>query len=129
MIRTLKFLKPYAGFILIVIFLLFIQANADLALPDYLSKIVNIGIQQGGVENPIPAIIRQSRMNQVGAIMNETDFTRILSSYTILTPPSDNYPVKVQNLDFTISEPVYLLKDIDVNEICLLYTSPSPRDS
>ena len=42
------------------IILLFAQANFDLALPDYLSRIVNYGIQQGGVENAVPIAIRQS---------------------------------------------------------------------
>ncbi len=51
MIRLAKYLKPYLPMILLAIVLLFVQANADLALPDYLSRIVNNGIQQGGVEN------------------------------------------------------------------------------
>ncbi len=46
LIRLLKYLKPYSFFILAAIIMLFIQANADLALPDYMSRIVNIGIQQ-----------------------------------------------------------------------------------
>ncbi len=49
MLRLVKYLKPYLLLILIAIALLFVQANADLALPDYMSKIVNYGIQQGGV--------------------------------------------------------------------------------
>jgi ATP-binding cassette subfamily B protein len=49
--------------VLITILLLFVQANADLALPDYMSKIVNVGIQQGGIENAVPTAIRQSEMN------------------------------------------------------------------
>jgi ABC-type multidrug transport system fused ATPase/permease subunit len=60
MLRLLKYLKPYLFLILLAIALLFVQANADLALPDYMSKIVNIGIQQGGVENAIPVAVRQT---------------------------------------------------------------------
>ena len=60
MLRLFKYLKPYWLLILIAVALLFVQANADLALPDYLSKIVNNGIQQSGVENAVPAAIRQS---------------------------------------------------------------------
>ncbi len=65
MLRLRKYLKPYLLLILITIVLLFVQANADLALPDYLSRIVNNGIQQGGVENAVPVAIRQSQMDKL----------------------------------------------------------------
>ena len=62
MLRLLKYLKPYLLLILIAIgLLLFVQANSDLALPDYMSKIVNNGIQQNGIESAVPTAIRQSR--------------------------------------------------------------------
>ena len=48
MLKILKYYKPYLGNILLVVVLLFIQANAELALPDYMSKIVDIGIMKGG---------------------------------------------------------------------------------
>ena len=68
MLRLLKYLKPYTLLILLTIVLLFVQANADLALPDYLSGIVNVGIQQGGVENAVPDAIRQSQMDKLLAL-------------------------------------------------------------
>jgi ATP-binding cassette subfamily B protein len=71
MIRLAKYLKPYRGMILLTIVLLFAQANFDLALPDYLSDIVNVGIQQGGVENAVPAAIRQSQMDKLLLFMSE----------------------------------------------------------
>ena len=49
-----NYAKPYLPAIALAICLLFLRANADLALPDYLSNIVNVGIQQGGVEDPVP---------------------------------------------------------------------------
>jgi ATP-binding cassette subfamily B multidrug efflux pump len=52
--KLIRFLKPYAGAILAAVVLLFVQANLELALPDYLSRIVTVGIQQGGVESAIP---------------------------------------------------------------------------
>lgn len=48
MTKILKFFKPYLGNIAAAIVLLFLQANAELALPDYMSKIVDIGILKGG---------------------------------------------------------------------------------
>ena len=41
--RLIKYLRPYLGLILAAIALLFGQANCDLALPDYMSRIVNVG--------------------------------------------------------------------------------------
>jgi len=55
-----RFLKPYWLSVVLVIALLFVQANADLALPDYLSRIVNIGIQQNGIEADLPPVLRAS---------------------------------------------------------------------
>ena len=51
MVRLIKEFKPFVVSIIIVIVLLFLQASTELALPDYMSKIVNIGIQQNGIEN------------------------------------------------------------------------------
>ena len=56
MIKLLKYLKPYVVYIILTIGLLFVMANADLALPDYLSRIVNVGIQQNGIEKRRPKI-------------------------------------------------------------------------
>ncbi len=84
MLRLVKYLKPYTLLILLAIALLFVQANADLALPDYLSDIVNVGIQQGGVANAVPVAIRQSEMNKLTLFMSPADKTRVLSAYTLV---------------------------------------------
>ncbi|MDX9784476.1 MAG: ABC transporter ATP-binding protein [Spirochaetia bacterium] len=57
MIKILKYYKPYIGSIALVILLLFIQANAELALPDYMSKIIDIGIMKEGGEQGQAAYI------------------------------------------------------------------------
>ncbi|NFI67903.1 ABC transporter ATP-binding protein, partial [Clostridium botulinum] len=48
MLKIIKHLKPFIASILLVLGLLFVQAVCDLSLPDYMSNIVNVGIQQGG---------------------------------------------------------------------------------
>jgi len=85
MIRLFKYLKPYILLILLAIALLFVQANADLALPDYMSKIVNNGIQQGGVENAVPQAIRQSEMNKLVIFMSADN--QALSSRAVWKTP------------------------------------------
>ena len=65
MLKLIRYLKPYIWLILLTIVFLFVQANADLALPDYLSKIVNNGLQQGGVESAVPLAIRKGQMEKI----------------------------------------------------------------
>ena len=54
MFKLAKYLKPFTALILASIVLLFVQAMCDLSLPDYMSNIVNKGIQQGGIESAVP---------------------------------------------------------------------------
>ncbi|HQL40457.1 MAG TPA: hypothetical protein PKV95_13350 [Anaerolineaceae bacterium] len=117
MIRLLKYLKPYSFFILAAIIMLFIQANADLALPDYMSRIVNIGIQQGGVETAVPSIIRQSRLEQALVFLNEADRERILSSYDLVDPNTAGNSITVNNQEIQIQESVFILKTTDAGEM------------
>lgn len=70
MIHLFKYLKPYLLSVILVIVLLFVQANADLALPDYMSKIVNVGIQQGGIADSIPVVIRQESLDRARIFMS-----------------------------------------------------------
>lgn len=83
MFKVLKYLKnSFIAVIAIVIFLC-IQAMTDLALPEYTSKIVNIGIQQGGIENVAPEAIRQSQMDNLLILTNDDD--EILQQYTLVS--------------------------------------------
>ena len=70
MLRLVKYLRPYQLLILLTVVLLFVQAMCDLALPDYLSKIVNVGIQQGGVAEAAPQAIRASEMDHVALFLS-----------------------------------------------------------
>lgn len=83
MIRVLANLRKSWISIITIIILLCIQAVADLSLPDYTSKIVNIGIQQGGIENSSPEVIRKSSMDDV--LLFTEDDEKILDSYTLIS--------------------------------------------
>ena len=65
MLKVLKNLKKSFFSVIIIIALLCLQAAADLALPDYTSKIVNTGIQSGGIETAVPYIIAYMSSNVV----------------------------------------------------------------
>jgi ATP-binding cassette subfamily B protein len=120
MLRLTKYLKPYLLLILIAVVLLFVQANADLALPDYMSNIVNYGIQQGGVVNAVPMAIRQSEMNRLVTFMTADNKNAVLADYTLVDNNSAEYAADVKLYPDLAKEPVYVLKNIDQAEITRL---------
>ncbi len=114
MLRLVKHLRPFILLILLAVILLFIQANCDLALPDYMSRIVNVGIQQGGVENAVPIAIRQSEMTRLLIFMSEDEKAQVLDLYTLVDQRSPDYDTYVQDYPVLATEPVYVLQgDLD----------------
>ena len=91
MLKLLKYLKPFIGSMIIAIAFLFVQAVCDLSLPDYMSNIVNVGIQQGGVENAVPKVIKSSEMEKLLIFMNDKEKDLINNNYTLLDKNSLNY--------------------------------------
>ena len=70
MLKLLKHVKKYTGLIVFIVVLLFIQANCDLSLPEYTSNIVNVGIQQGGIEDAVADTLRQETMENLFLFMD-----------------------------------------------------------
>lgn len=120
MIKLAKYTKPYLLMILLAIALLFAQANFDLALPDYLSRIVNTGIQQSGVENAVPTAIRQSELNRVFIFMSGENKAAVLADYTLVDKNSADYKTYVKEYPVLEKEPIYVLNKIDNTEIARL---------
>lgn len=83
MFKILMHLKKSAISVVAIIALLCLQAATDLALPDYTSKIVNIGIQQGGIENVSPEVIRKEEMDNL--LIFTKDDNEILENYTLIS--------------------------------------------
>jgi ATP-binding cassette subfamily B protein len=110
-IRLAKYLKPHLPKIVLAVALLFVQAMADLALPDYMSRIVNNGIQQGGIENAVPIAIRQREMDRLTIFMSDEERTQVLDSYTLVDSSSPDYDTYVKDFPVLASEPVYVLND------------------
>ena len=82
MIKLMKYLKKSAGYVALIIALLFLQAYCDLSLPDYTSKIVNIGIQQKGIEDGVPEKIRKTSMDALELFMSQEDISQLETAYT-----------------------------------------------
>ena len=84
MFRIIKEIKPFIITILIIIVLLFVQAMTELALPDYMSNIVNIGIQQNGIEDAVPQVIRAEKLDRIKVLLNEEERTLVENSYRLI---------------------------------------------
>ncbi|MCX6013561.1 MAG: ABC transporter ATP-binding protein [Chloroflexi bacterium] len=123
MFKLIKYLKPYTWTIVIIFVLLFGSAMADLALPDLMSRIINVGIQQNGIENTAPDAIRASEMNKVFLFINSDDKTTIADSYLLLdkTSLSDvDYTRYVKSYPDLANGPVYKLNTSNKKEITTL---------
>ncbi|MCB0101149.1 MAG: ABC transporter ATP-binding protein [Anaerolineales bacterium] len=117
MLKLMKFVKPYRWMLLLSITLIFAQANLDLALPDYLSRIVNTGIQQGGVQDAMPEAIRASEMDKVVIFLNEQDKEDVLASYSLVTDSSPDYESYLEQYPTLADEPIYVMNDIAQSEV------------
>ena len=81
MIKVFKYLKSSVVSCIAIIFLLVIQAGLDLTLPDYTSKIVNVGIQQSGIENAAITEIGETSYEKILLLMSDSDQKYINSRY------------------------------------------------
>ena len=105
MLKILKNLKESFLLVIAIVILLCVQATADLKLPDYTSKIVNTGIQQGGIEYAVPNVIRKQQIENITYFIDNDE--SILNSYEKLEITQENlekYP-ELQNQD------IYKLKN------------------
>ena len=82
MMKIFKQLAHHWAVCLVVFALLFVQAYCDLSLPDYTSKIVDTGIQQGGIESPLPDTVRQGTLDALSLLMSEDDAQKLQDAYT-----------------------------------------------
>ncbi|MBD9159148.1 MAG: ATP-binding cassette domain-containing protein, partial [Clostridiales bacterium] len=119
MLRVLKNLKNSFISVVFIVLLLFVQAQADLKLPDYTSKIVNTGIQAGGIETAVPEIIRKDDLETV--LMFTENKEDITNNYTLVGTEPTEYEQKIVNKyigkDKTVeAESAYILKDINKEE-------------
>lgn len=111
MLKIMKYLRPYALLVTAVIVLLFTQAMSELALPDYMSDIVNEGIQQGGITSAVPEAVRQDRMELLTLFMDEKEKETVLNSYLLVDGSSPEYDRYVKVYPILFEEPAYVLKN------------------
>ena len=116
MVKILKYLKSSWISILVIIVLLVGQAMCDLSLPDYTSNIVNVGIQQGGIEETAPKVIRASSMDKLLLLTDEKDADTIQNSYTYISKDHAKEE-EIEDYPALEKEDVYELKDLSKEEL------------
>lgn len=117
MLKVLKYLKKTWISVIVIVALLCVQAAADLALPDYTSKIVNIGIQQGGIDTAIPEAISKDGMDNL--LMFTNDDSKILDCYKLVskdTVSNDEYNNYLKEYPALENEEVYVLNKLNKDQ-------------
>lgn len=119
MLKLVKYLKDSVFSVILIILLLVLQSVCDLSLPDYTSKIVNVGIQQGGIEEAVPDVITKSDLDNVLLFVDNDDKEKILDNYDYLDKEElsdsklSDYKEKYPLIE---DEPLYEIKDINEDE-------------
>lgn len=119
MLKVLKNLKNSFWAVVAIVILLCVQAKTDLTLPDYTSKIVNTGIQAGGIETAVPEFISKENMEQILMFSENND--EILNSYTLLGDTLNEKEQKIAKKyfgnDYKIEQnTTYILKEMEKDQ-------------
>ena len=77
MLKIFRYLKNSKAMVLTIILLLVVQAGCELSLPEYTSNIVDVGIQQGGIERVTPEKIRKETYESLTLFMTEEEIQKV----------------------------------------------------
>lgn len=132
MSKLLKYLKGHVLPIFFIFVLLIIQAFCDLSLPDYTSDIVNVGIQQSGIDSPVPEVIRESEFEKIAIFLPDDEQDYFKENYVLVQAGDekwkDKYPAaadenlyvadfkntdSAQNLESILSLPIFIIYSME----------------
>ena len=120
MLKLFKEFKPFTLTLILIVALLFSQAMADLSLPDYMSKIVNVGIQQNGIEDAVPEVIRAKEMQNIKLFLKDDEMKLLDNSYRLISRENleENEYISFQKkYEILKDEPLYVLENKDKSQI------------
>ena len=118
MIKLLKYIKESWIAVIVVVLLLCIQATVDLKLPGYTSQIVNVGIQQAGIEEAFPEYAGEELLNKIDYINTIIGNAKVSSYYELLEKNEEN----IKKYPLIETENIYKLKELNNEEINSLKT-------
>ena len=108
MLKAFRYLKPYWISVVAVIVLVFAQVQAQLALPDHMSKIITYGIQYGGITESIPSAMSEETYNHLQVFMDAESKTILEDNYVQVSQGDTSYTKKYPLVE---KEDIYVLKD------------------
>ena len=111
--KIFRYLKSYVIPIIFIVLLLFVEAICDLALPEYMSNIVNVGIQQSGVSSAVPQKIKAETLDRLELFMSESDIKTVNSFYSeesnsVMTLKADISDKDLQQLEEILINPMMI---------------------
>ena len=131
MLKLFKYLKNSIFSILLIVILLVMQAVCDLSLPDYTSKIVNVGIQQSGIENATYSALTSNTMDKLLLFISDDDKEFILNNYTLLSKESlskKDYEKYLKKYTLLDKSDIYILNNTgkkNKNKISDIFMNPT----
>lgn len=108
MLKALRYLKPFWLSVLAIIALVFGQVQFELALPDYMSRIMTYGIQYGGITSSNPQALRASTFEHMEYFMSSEDKAALEAGYTKVEQGDETY---LSSYPEVANEAIYVLKD------------------
>ena len=126
MTKIFKHLAKHWAACLVIIALLLVQAYGDLTLPDYTSKIVDTGIQQSGIADAVPEVVRDSTLQVLELLMTDADAAAVEAAYT-QPGGTDNALSSAASLQKKLASPytVRLLRgDADRDTLAEVFSTP-----
>ena len=112
-----RYLKSYGLIVGLCLILLLGQAVSDLSLPNLMSDIVNVGIQQGGIEETAPQAISKNGLDLLSYFMTDTDRTAILSDYKLIEPNTSEAKDNIDAYPLLDTQAVYVLTATDKTSV------------
>lgn len=111
MLRLTKYLKKFWFALICVVALLYGQAQCELALPDYMSDIVSVGIQSSGIEKSVPKIISKNTFEHMKIFMSEEEIDILEKEYKFIDSIKDKDKLAYDIDEKVIESGVYVLID------------------
>lgn len=114
MLKLLKYIKKHLWAFLLIVVLLFSQAQAELALPGYMSNIISFGIQNNGITSPIPEAISISELDKVKLFLNDKELVEVEESYS-LTSKNQASKANLEKFPALAKEDIYIYNKQNTN--------------
>lgn len=116
MLKLVRYLKPFVFMIILIFGLLYMQAMTDLSLPDFMSDIVNVGIQQKGIDEATPIVLRSTELDKLKLLMTDEEQALVNESFELNSSaalPVEDYAKLVKKYPLLATESLSICKNVD----------------